>query len=145
MLRCLQLRIHPTMSCPKPPFVSQPSNMSGRSRTQRDNPCARLTMQTGPTGQLLGPPSFLLFPPALIPINLHWYPSICKNMNTHGSSSRCPHRVLCYKRDPRAPSKNSYRRSSSHLLHLLPGSLIVLIYPPLGDNRSLPPTHLLFF
>lgn len=33
-----QLRIHPTMICPKPPFVSQPSNVFRRYLTHRQAP-----------------------------------------------------------------------------------------------------------
>jgi len=53
MLRCLQRRIHPTMSYPKAPFVSQPSNASGRYQSQckvNNVNWSYWTMQTGPTG-----------------------------------------------------------------------------------------------
>lgn len=94
MLRCLQQRIHPTMSYPKAPFVSQPSNASGRYRSQckvNNVNWSYWTMQTGPTGSYwpLGPCSVLLFPSALLPNDLH------KREQAHTSSPR-PHCAVCY-------------------------------------------------
>lgn len=96
MLRCLQQRSHPTTSYPTAPFVSQPSNASRRYPSQCKVSNANWscwTMQTGLTGSYwpLGPCSVLLFPPALLPTDLH------KWEQAHTSPLH-PHRAVCYQR-----------------------------------------------
>lgn len=129
----LQQRIHPTMSCPKPPFVSQPSNMSRTCRTHRQ-PLGKAKNPDWSCWAALWPWNILLFPKS------HWLAVMKINLHKHGcapSSSPCSHHAQ------RALSEESYR-SSSHLLPVLPGSPNGLTHPPLGASCSLP-THLLLF
>lgn len=70
-LRCLQLRIHPTRSCPKISICFSTIKHIQEVLDSEREPFLKLIMQTSPTGQLAGPQSILLFPPALITINLH--------------------------------------------------------------------------
>lgn len=94
----LQRRIHPTMSCPKPPFVSQPSNTSGTCWTHRQ-PQGKADNPNWSCWAALWPWNILLFS------DTHWLALKKNYLYKQGCApSPCSHHVLCYQRDQTALS-----------------------------------------